>query len=53
MDALAGRAVVVQEGARRRQGDALGLAGDGALRVQVDGREERVHAGEVSIRVAA
>ena len=53
MDALAGRAVVVQEGARRRLGEALGLAGDGALRVQVDGREERVHAGEVSIRVAA
>jgi BirA family biotin operon repressor/biotin-[acetyl-CoA-carboxylase] ligase len=34
------------------QAQALGLAPDGALRVRVDGIEQRVHAGEVSVRAA-
>ena len=33
-----------------QEGDALGLAADGALRVRIDGVEQRVHAGEVSVR---
>jgi BirA family biotin operon repressor/biotin-[acetyl-CoA-carboxylase] ligase len=57
LDALAGRDVelhadhrVTASGATQAQ--ALGLAPDGALRVRVDGIEQRVHAGEVSVRAA-
>ena len=51
-DALAGRDVVLQPGVGARPARALGLAPDGALRVEVDGREQRLHAGEVSVRAA-
>ena len=51
-DALAGREIVVDPGAGARRARALGLAPDGALRIQVDGREQRVHAGEISVRAA-
>lgn len=50
VDALAGRRVRVQAGAGEREGDALGIADDGALRVRIDGEECSVHAGEVSVR---
>ena len=49
-DALAGCEVVVHAGDAAQAGTALGLADDGALRVRIDGREQRVHAGEVSVR---
>ena len=49
-DALAGRAVRVKREGGWREGEALGLAADGALRVRVDGVEQLVHAGEVSVR---
>lgn len=50
-DALAGRAVVLHDAGGAACGTALGLADDGALRVRLDdGRERRVHAGEVSVR---
>ena len=49
-DALAGRAVRVEREGGWREGEALGLAADGALRVRVDGVEQLVHAGEVSVR---
>ena len=51
-DALAGRDVLLHPGAQSLPARALGLAQDGALRVEVDGREQRVHAGEVSVRAA-
>ncbi|MFS8063142.1 MAG: biotin--[acetyl-CoA-carboxylase] ligase [Luteimonas sp.] len=50
LDALAGRDVVLLENGAIRAGHALGLAGDGALRVQIDGSEHHVHSGEVSVR---
>lgn len=53
VDALAGRQVRVQSGDGVREGKALGIAGDGALRVRIDGRERAVHAGEVSVRPGA
>jgi len=52
LDALAGRAVQVDGASGRRDGQALGLAPDGALRVRIDGTEQRIHAGEVSVRYA-
>jgi len=51
-DALAGRDVLLHPGDGAHPARALGLAPDGALRVQVDGREQRVHAGEISVRTA-
>lgn len=51
-DALAGREVALHADAGARAGRALGLAGDGALRVRIDGREQHIHAGEVSVRTA-
>ena len=51
-DALAGRDVLLHPGDGAQPARALGLASDGALRVQVDGREQRVHAGEISVRAA-
>ena len=51
-DALAGRDVLLHPGTQSLPARALGLARDGALRVEVDGREQRMHAGEVSVRAA-
>ena len=50
LDALAGRAVRVEDGGTWFEGDALGLAEDGALRVRIEGVERCFHAGEVSVR---
>ncbi|MDV3467431.1 bifunctional biotin--[acetyl-CoA-carboxylase] ligase/biotin operon repressor BirA [Stenotrophomonas sp. C3(2023)] len=52
LDLLAGREVRVELGGQWRDGQALGLAEDGALRVLIDGHEQRVHAGDVSVRVS-
>lgn len=53
LDALAGRQVQVHGGDGVREGTALGIAADGALRVRIDGAERAVHAGEVSVRSGA
>jgi BirA family biotin operon repressor/biotin-[acetyl-CoA-carboxylase] ligase len=54
LDALAGQAITLQSDTTRQAGTALGVAEDGALRLRLDdGREQRVHAGEVSVRRAA
>lgn len=50
LDALQGREVVVDAGSAGHAGTALGIAGDGALRVAVDGAERVFHAGDVSVR---
>ena len=50
LDCLAGRAVRVQDGERWIEGEALGLANDGALRVRTAEGERVFHAGEVSVR---
>lgn len=51
LDALAGRDLQVHEGGSAWPAHALGIAGDGALRVlDADGRERHVHAGDVSVR---
>jgi len=50
LDCLAGRAVRIEDAGTWRDGEALGLAEDGALRVRIDGRERVFHAGEVSVR---
>jgi len=42
--------VRVELGGAWQDGRALGLAEDGALRVEIEGREQPVHAGEVSVR---
>jgi len=49
-DALAGRMVAIHLGAVVHSGIALGIAGDGALRVEIGGAERLFHAGEVSVR---
>src|SRR5690606_31748994 len=50
LDALAGRALTVH-GREAWPATALGIAEDGALRVRgPDGEEQRVHAGDVSVR---
>lgn len=52
-DALAGERVTLHQGTQSFTGTALGVAEDGALRVRTeDGQEQRVHAGEVSVRKA-
>ncbi len=54
LDALADRPVTVHTPTAVLHGVALGLADDGALRVRLDGGEERsFHSGEVSIRSGA
>ena len=53
LDVLAGREVTIDAAGGPRAGIALGLAADGALRVRFADGEERVHAGEVSVRPAA
>lgn len=50
LDALKDREVDVLRGAGRERGTALGVNGDGALRVRVDGVEKAVYGGEVSVR---
>lgn len=50
LDALASREVDVHEGVRTRRGTALGISDDGALRVEIDGSEQRLYAGDVSVR---
>jgi BirA family biotin operon repressor/biotin-[acetyl-CoA-carboxylase] ligase len=50
LDSLAGRKVRVDDGGVMHEGQALGLADDGALRVRIDGSERVFHAGEVSVR---
>lgn len=52
LDALAGREVLLHADAGARTGHVLGLAADGALRVRVDGAEQRIHSGEISVRAA-
>ncbi len=53
LDALAGRDVQIQEGARAWPATALGIAVDGALRVRdCEGCERQVHAADVSLRIA-
>ncbi len=49
-DVLAGREVLIDRAGGQVPARALGIDADGALRVDVAGREQRVHAGEVSIR---
>lgn len=49
-DALRGRPIWLVEGQGRVRGMALGIDAVGRLRVQVDGRERLLTAGEVSIR---
>jgi BirA family biotin operon repressor/biotin-[acetyl-CoA-carboxylase] ligase len=50
LDALGGREVEVRSGSSVHAGRAQGLAGDGALRVRMDGGERCFHAGEASLR---
>jgi BirA family transcriptional regulator, biotin operon repressor / biotin---[acetyl-CoA-carboxylase] ligase len=50
VDALAGREVEVHAGERRHVGRVLGLAADGALRLESAGAEQRFHSAEVSLR---
>lgn len=56
LDALAGHAVTMHSPVGERHGVALGVAGDGALRVRLDmqdgsaGEEAAFHSGEVSVR---
>ena len=50
LDALRGREVEVHAGSIVHAGTAVGLAPDGALRVEVDGAERQFHAGEASLR---
>jgi BirA family biotin operon repressor/biotin-[acetyl-CoA-carboxylase] ligase len=53
VDALAGQPVTLHAAASTQAGTAVGVAEDGALRLRLDdGREQRVHAGEVSVRRA-
>jgi BirA family biotin operon repressor/biotin-[acetyl-CoA-carboxylase] ligase len=50
LDALAGARVRVAQGAEGVEGEARGADADGALLVAVDGRIERFHSGDVSLR---
>jgi len=49
-DAYAGRAVRLLDGTREHAGTVLGIADDGALRLQGSDGEQRFHAGELSLR---
>jgi BirA family biotin operon repressor/biotin-[acetyl-CoA-carboxylase] ligase len=49
-DSLAGRPVRVIGHGRERDGIARGIAPDGTLRVEIDGRVEHVASGEVTLR---
>ncbi|MFT3754681.1 MAG: bifunctional biotin--[acetyl-CoA-carboxylase] ligase/biotin operon repressor BirA [Pseudoxanthomonas sp.] len=50
LDALAGREIDVHGSDGVSHGIADGIADDGALRVRFDDGEQRIHAGEVSVR---
>jgi BirA family transcriptional regulator, biotin operon repressor / biotin---[acetyl-CoA-carboxylase] ligase len=52
LDALAGRAITVETAGGVRPAQALGIADDGALRVRIDDREQRIQSGDVSVRRA-
>lgn len=49
-DVLAGQPVAVRVNGRSRSGRALGVAADGALRLDIAGEEVRYHSGEASLR---
>ncbi len=49
-DALVGRTVAIHLDTGVQSGTALGIASDGALRVDIEGEERLFHAGEVSVR---
>ena len=49
-DALAGQAVTLHEPGGPRRGVARGVAADGSLVFDCDGRRERIYAGDVSLR---
>jgi BirA family biotin operon repressor/biotin-[acetyl-CoA-carboxylase] ligase len=49
-DWLADRPVTVQTGRQTLSGTARGIADDGALLVEIDGKTERLVAGEISLR---
>lgn len=54
LDALAGQAITLHSASATQRGTALGVGEDGALLLRLDdGREQRVHAGEISVRKAA
>ena len=52
LDALAGHCVRVVDGGRSHEGVAVGIDGNGALRLRVDGAEQGFHSGEASLRRA-
>ena len=52
LDALRGRRVRVESGAQRLEGLALGIDGEGLLRVEVDGLARSFASAEVSVRPA-
>ena len=53
LDALADRDVTLQApDGSTRDAHAVGIADDGALRLRIDDRDERVHSGDVSVRIA-
>ncbi|WP_159017422.1 bifunctional biotin--[acetyl-CoA-carboxylase] ligase/biotin operon repressor BirA [Cognatiluteimonas profundi] len=49
-DALAGQDVSVHGADGVQRAHAIGIAEDGALRLRIDGREQRVYSGDVSVR---
>lgn len=54
LDALTGKTVTLHSATGTQEGTALGVGEDGALRLRFDdGREQYVHAGEVSVRRTA
>lgn len=54
LDALVGQAVTLHSATGTQEGTAVGVGEDGALRLRFDdGREQYVHAGEVSVRRTA
>lgn len=52
-DRVAGRAVDLVDGEHRRAGMARGIGADGSLRIEFEGREQAVYAGDVSLRLSA
>lgn len=51
-DLLEGQEINIQAGHEWLAGRAMGVTAEGALRVEVDGREEHFSSGEVSVRLA-
>lgn len=52
-DALVGRAVLLSDAGGERAGIARGIAPDGTLQVEIDGRLHAIASGEVTVRPAA